>query len=276
MSDCRFSRRTIIAAANVLERLSQAELSRFLLELGPHFLQLVGAETYSVKKRINNIVIALDQQPDRQVDGGGLFGEVLVEKAISLIVPQRSDSPWMINTPRPDAALLTRNLERDGYVISDGELRRSLPPELGLPKAEDEVARLLDVHEFETPRGHLEQAVDAHARGDWAAANSQLRAFIEGLLDEIALRIDPESKKIKPGQHRRAHLANVTPPFLDPLLGEWAHNGVGFINGLMARLHPQGAHPGLSNEVDSTFRLHIVLISARLLLVRFDGRMHAR
>ncbi|TIT17485.1 MAG: hypothetical protein E5W70_32070 [Mesorhizobium sp.] len=50
-----------------------------------------------------------------------------------------------------------------------------------------------------------------------------------------------------------------------------ANEGKNFINGLMKRLHPQGAHPGLSDEDDSTFRLHIVLLSARLLLTRYDA-----
>jgi len=34
------------------------------------------------------------------------------------------------------------------------------------------------------------------------------------------------------------------------------------------RLHPQGAHPGLSAEEDSTFRLHLVLLVGRQLLRR--------
>jgi integrase len=46
--------------------------------------------------------------------------------------------------------------------------------------------------------------------------------------------------------------------------------GGGFVNGLAKRLHPQGSHPGLSDQEDSTFRLHTVLLTARLLLERFD------
>jgi len=36
------------------------------------------------------------------------------------------------------------------------------------------------------------------------------------------------------------------------------------------RLHPQGAHPGLSDEEDSTFRLHMVLLLCWLFLRRLD------
>jgi hypothetical protein len=52
-------------------------------------------------------------------------------------------------------------------------------------------------------------------------------------------------------------------------LNEWDDDGKGFINGLVKRLHPQGPHPGLSDEDDSTFRLHVVLLTATLLLRRF-------
>ncbi len=36
---------------------------------------------------------------------------------------------------------------------------------------------------------------------------------------------------------------------------------------------PQGAHPGLSDEEDSTFRLHLVLLTGRTLLKRLEARL---
>jgi hypothetical protein len=77
-------------------------------------------------------------------------------------------------------------------------------------------------------------------------------------------------------QARRQCLANIVPAFLDRDLNEWRDNGGGFVNGLMARLHPQGSHPGLSDDDDSTFRLHMVLLTARLMLTRFDNRVAPR
>lgn len=272
MTRYQFSRRTIIAAVTVLERMTQAELSRFLLELGPDFPQLAGGETISAKKRLNNIISIVDHQQDRRLDDGSMLRDALVEKAVSLLQISESLPAWAARTPRPDEASFVRCLEVDGFTISDGALRRILPTEAELPQAESEIMRLLDVHGFPTPKGHLKQALDAHSRGEWAAANSQLRTFLEGLLDEMAERLDPAARAAGSGHARRAHLANVTPPFLDRALNEWADNGVGFINGLMARLHPQGSHPGLSDEADSTFRVHVVLVTARLLLVRFGAR----
>ena len=43
-----------------------------------------------------------------------------------------------------------------------------------------------------TPLGHLDQAVEAHTRGDWAACNSQLRTFLESLFDDIARNVRPQ------------------------------------------------------------------------------------
>lgn len=270
MADDQFSRRTVIAAAEVLERMTQAELSRFLLELGPDFPMLAGNE--SVKKRVNNIISIVDQQPNRRVDGGSMLKDVLVKRAALLLQSRPRLPAWMAYTPQPDEASFMRCLEVDGFTITDGTLRRILPAEAELPQAESEIMRLLDAQGFSTPRGHLKQALDAHGRGDWAAANSQLRTFLEGLLDEIAEKIDPAATGIASGHSRRAHLANVKPPFLERTLNEWSDNGIGFINGLMARLHPQGSHPGLSDEADSTFRLHVVLVTARLLLDRLQAR----
>ena len=141
--------------------------------------------------------------------------------------------------------------------------------ELGIAAAEDEVTRLLKVGPFPTSRGHLDQALDAHGRGDWAAANSQIRSFYESLFDEIAIAIDPTMAGPGKGEARRARLA--TEGFLQTELNEWSNDGKNFVNGLMKRLHPHGSHPGLSDEADSTFRLHIVLLTARWFLARYEA-----
>jgi hypothetical protein len=38
----------------------------------------------------------------------------------------------------------------------------------------------------------------------------------------------------------------------------------------MRRLNPEGSHPGLSDDEDCSFRLNIVLLTASLLLRRYD------
>jgi len=263
----RFARRTILAAIAVLERLTQAQFTRFLYELGPDFPRWVGGESVSLAKRLNTFIGIYDQAPDRIVDGETI-ADIIVTKAISML-PLEQEAPWAKSrAPRADELTLRQHLAADGFVASAGQLRRALPSNLQLPATQDEISRLLEKHKLSIPRGHLDQALDAHARGNWAAANSQIRSFIDGLLDEIAERIDPAVATLPSGQQRRIRLA--TTGFLSRELNEWDDSGLGYVNGLIKRLHPHGSHPGLSDSDDSTFRLHTVLLAAKLFLVRFD------
>jgi hypothetical protein len=164
-------------------------------------------------------------------------------------------------------ASIRRGLERDGFTIDDGTLRPMLPGAIDLPAADSEVHVLLDLYGFIISRGHLDQGIAAHARGEWAEANAQFRVFVESLFEAIAARL--ASGAVAPtGGQSRIWLANRAPSFFLANLNEWTGNGLGFIEGFIRRLHPEGAHPGLSDEEDSTFRLHLVLLVGRLLLRR--------
>ena len=132
---------------------------------------------------------------------------------------------------------------------------------------------LLNNLAFDVPLGHLDQGIAAHARGDWAAANAQFRPFIESLFDELAERLARGGALPQTGNDRRQWLAQVRPPFFIGDLNEWTGQGTGFLEAFYRRLHPQGAHPGLSDEEDSTFRLYLVLLVARLLLRRLRERL---
>jgi hypothetical protein len=267
MSEFRFSRRSVIAAIEVLERMEQVELTRYLLKLGPDFANLVRSEKVSVSQCLNNLIRLTDQSPGLETDDGLPFRDALVEKAATMI-----PHLWP-ELPNPDWETFQRALEVDGFVITDGALRRTLPADIGLPTAESETTRLLQKHSFTTAKGHLDQALDAHGRGDWAAANGQIRTYFDALSDDIAQKLDAAAASLGSGQPRRAKLAALG--FLTRHLNEWDDDGRGFINGLVRRLHPQGAHPGLSDEEDSTFRLHIVLLTGRLLLTRLDAQVRA-
>ena len=75
------------------------------------------------------------------------------------------------------------------------------------------------------------------------------------------------------GEARREALAKLQQPFLIVDLNEWGNQGKNLVNGVFKRLHPQGAHPGLSDDEDSTFRLHMVILLGRLFLRRLDARL---
>jgi hypothetical protein len=148
-----------------------------------------------------------------------------------------------------------------------------LPIEADIPEREDELNQLLDTYGFSIPKGHLEQAISAHARGDWASANSQLRTFIESLFDCIAETLSPGiSQTHTTSEARRATLASPQQHFFMSELNEWLNNGGGFVQGFWRRLHSQGAHPGLSDRIDSTFRLHLVILVGHHFLKRLSER----
>ena len=266
----QFSRRTVIAAVDVIESVSsQAKLSSFLIELGQDvYSQVRDERAASATKRMNDLKKFVDANPTCQVTGG-VLETVIVEKAASFLPSEESEYAWRQPiAPTPAMEKFKRALEQDGFSVRDGKLLRTLPAKMELPQAEDEIFRLLEKHGFRLAKGHLDQAFANHADGNWAAANSQIRSFLDGLLDEIAARIDLSAATLASGQPRRTRLAAAG--FLSRELNEWDDNGLGFVNGLVKRLHPHGAHPGLSDQDDSTFRLHIVLLTARLFLGRFD------
>jgi hypothetical protein len=217
-----------------------------------------------IRDRCRRIFLFLRDNSEVEFDGR-LIRDLVVETAVRYL---------RRNHRRAGATEFINSLSRDGYIISEeGELRRALPAVADLPAADDEVHALLRQYNLAIPLGHLDQAIEAHTRSDWAAANGQLRTFSESLFDEIALLLDPvNAPGVPSGQNRRQLLANLNPPFLIDALGEWSNDGKNFVNGLFKRLHPQGNHPGLSDEEDSTFRLSAVLVVARLFLRRLAAR----
>ena len=257
-----FSRKTLLEACHTFRRLSHAEMDTLMLRLELDPLMSKGGNKES---RANDIFQYLVKKPAAQIDGRPL-ARLVVESAVKIALSP--DYPLRQGTF--DA--LFRALERDGFVVRDGQLRPALPGNLDLPAADDEVHLLLKRYGLNTSLGHLDQAINAHAQGNWAAANGQLRTFYESLFDEIALLVDPQNgSAAKPGATRRQLLANLTPPFISRELNEWSDDGKNFVNGTFKRMHPQGSHPGLSDEEDCTFRLHLVLLVARLFLRRLDS-----
>ena len=133
---------------------------------------------------------------------------------------------------------------------------------------------LLDQFGFEKTNGHYIQAVSAHTRGDWAAANGQLRTCLESLFDTIAEKLSSDPAELPATtDNKLTRLAQMIPPFLLQSLNEWEPTGKGFVQGFRKLLHPEGAHPGLSNEEDSTLHLHLVIIVASYYLRRLQTRL---
>lgn len=267
MRQAPFTRPTIVAAAQMLERHTQASFDTMVLRLALED-QIPEGVGLSVAKKCGLVARAVIARPDLVVhtlDGSVTLTEALVREAVALVRPRFT---W------PEQTALLRGLARDGYVLEEDEntkairMRAALPDEIALPETDDEVRGLLRQLGFQVPAGHLDQAIEAHTRGEWAAANAQLRTFFESLLEAIAFAVDHAAASLcANSENRRAMLASKG--FLAVDRNEWTQDGKNFINGLFKMLHTDGSHPGLSDEDHSTFRLHLVLVSARTFLRRF-------
>ena len=263
-----FSRNTIIEAIWLLEFFTHAELDRLLFKY--RLERIVHQELGSKTAKLNAVIKYLIDNPDEKGPSGANITFEIIEDELSSI-PSNVYSP-LVNKHRPR---LLNSLKRDGYIVTyKGKLKTLLPESIKLVEKENELNSLLDKFRFKTTRGHMDQAISAHAMGNWASANAQLRSFMESLFDSIADKLVGNKTTLPPSGHqRRELLAKLNPPFLLPALNEWEISDKGgFLQGLLRRLHPQGSHPGLSDEEDSTFRLHLVILTASYYLRRFDSR----
>ena len=258
-----FSRLTLVYATEFLEYHSQAAFNQMVVRL--ELEQEIPANTgVSVQKKCATLARIVTSHPDTPLDtleGCASLGEAVVREAVAIVRPE---SHW------ESQARFMQALAKDGYSLTwnaDGRavLTPALPIELGA-ETDDEVHQLLTAHGFETSRGHLDQALNAHVRGDWAAANAQLRTFMEGLLDDIAGTWRPTEATGLTSENRRALLGRTG--FFSTERKEWTGDGKNYINGLFKMLHTEGSHAGLSDVEHSTFRLHLVLVTARTVLRR--------
>lgn len=249
-----FSRKTILEIIKALNFRTYDEVDRFSLELG---IDNVISGNY-LKEKETSIAKHLIANPEVL----GPNGSVLVIEIIEYIANNHRSSESLIER-YPD---LSNSLDRDGYELTDIGVRRKLPAELPLVEQEDQLITHLDKLGFGTAKGHYEQAIAAHARGEWAATNAQLRSFVEEFFNKA-------QSIVCPGQHatsidRRIALAKAG--FFIREYNEFLFNGTGFVEGFWKRLHPEGSHPGLSEQSDSTFRLHLVILVVHYFIERLE------
>jgi len=203
----------------------------------------------------------LVKNPQARAPNGTLLGQAIIEQLI-MIHCQDSDPEELF----PE---LVNSLDRDGFKLDKHGLRTKLPTELPLVEKENELSSILDRYGFSVAIGHYEQAVAAHTRGDWAAANSQLRSFVEEFFNRAAELLVPGS--YTSSHQRQQALADAG--FFQSALNEWLIGGKGFVQGFWKRLHPQGSHPGLSEKDDSTFRLHCVIVVIHYFAKRLESTL---
>ena len=118
---------------------------------------------------------------------------------------------------------------------------------------EDELSR----RGWTNAAGHYRQAIESFARGNWAAANSQLRSFFEDLIREGAgLASSTTLRVVQQGANQLHQDGRLLPDEREFILKLWK------------MLHPRGSHPGLSDKDESRFRLLTLTGYVRFLLSR--------
>lgn len=147
-------------------------------------------------------------------------------------------------------------------------------PGLDFCEAESEAILLLERFGFTQSIGHLRQAIANFSSGAWASSNGALRTFFGSYLQQMALSLG-FSGRLDTAAEVRRFLGHYSPPISAEAYYEWhSHtNKPQFFQGLWSRMHPHGSHQGPSEEHGCTFRLHIGLITARLLLRRYPCRI---
>jgi len=280
-----FNNMTVVAACTILGSFhSHDDLKLLEAEWG-----ISGCCTNSSKSaRAADLAnLALSHEKEVFMESGRVpLSRAIIERAIHAPEKIKVDSNWkkLIAGLRFDGfEIIERRIAKppnqpweNETITTQPVLRKIYPedvPSLDFREAESEVEDLLKKYSFSKSEGHLNQAIDNFSRGHWASANAQFRTFFESYLTEIAAWLGNTGENS--AVDVRNFLGKLNPPFLLSDYNEWNENGQKpqFFQGLMSRMHPQGSHPGLSEEDDCTFRLHITLITARLILRRLDSRM---
>ena len=279
-----FNNMTVVAAAQVLGTFqSHSDLSLIELEWG-----IQGRCSQSSKSaHIRDIAhIAISERPPVYTPQGQInMDRALIEMALTAPLIRREGADWVkllaglrldgFEVCKEEYGTRTEDIFGNSRVATRLMLRRMLPddvPSMDVRAVQSELETLMAKHGLTIATGHLTQCITAFSRGDWAASNGQLRSCFEAVIHGVTERLDHDPQA-NMAQYLKV-LGEANPAFLYPEYNEWhlQDQKPQFIKGLWARLHPEGSHPGLSEEDDCTFRLQIVTITLRLLLRRLDAR----
>lgn len=271
------SRETLVQLIEAIKRRTDTHASLEKLLIRYRLEEVAPKSLGGIEKRTGALLRLLVANPTAIGPRGANLAIELLEDVLSEVHEGVIKGYWGRSIEEVLPGLINA-LRQDGYEVQEGQLVHSLPDELELPEAKSELQALLTQFGFSIPEGHLDQAIAAHTRSEWASSNANLRTYFEGLLEDIAKRLWPTEAASKPNSNARRELlaqgAGGAPPFFVAELNEWTVGGKGgFIRGLWERLHPKGSHPGLSDEEDSTFRMHLVLLTTRHLLRRLNKRV---
>lgn len=251
-----FSRITIIKLVNALNLQTHADVETFTLEFAMEN-EITGSY---MKEKKASIMRYLIENPSAMAPNGTPLIQAIIEYLLSHYHGNKE--------PFEQFPELVNSLEHDGYILDQKGLRRKLPDEIPITIKENELLEALTEFGFDVAKGHYEQAIAAHTRADWAAANAQLRSFVEELFNRI-------TESIVPGNYSSSYegwVALYKAGFFKAELNEWTDDGKGFLQGFWKRLHPQGSHPGLSEQDDCTYRVYLVIVTMHYIAKRYKAQ----
>lgn len=187
------SRKTILTLVDALHFQTHDQVERFCVEF--EIEHIVANLPYISKKEtaISKYIIANEEAK-------GPMGSILVVEVIEYLLKNS-------NRYGERFSEFEHHLNKDGYLLTENSVRASLPTQIPLVENEDRLVEILKKRGFDTALGHYEQAVAAHGRGEWAAANAQLRSFVEEFFNKIHALINAGSATQT--QAKKAELANI-------------------------------------------------------------------
>ncbi|MGV6975507.1 hypothetical protein ACWA19_08505 [Bacillus toyonensis] len=259
-----FSRATIVDIMKLLDDMNtHGTLDTFALRYGLDEIAIGSSK----EKRVLAIARYLISNPQMP----GLLSDNLTYEIVEHVINTSTSNEYHFNSDNNEFVRypeLRRLLLKDGFVIENGKLIRIFETDIDFSNNETLLGNLLNKHNFNIAKGHYDQANNAFNRGDWAACNSQLRSYVEELLNKLAE--DITGNKPTSSHQAKITLSQLNPPIFYKALNEWLDDGTGYFETFWKRLHPHGSHPGLSDEDDSIFRLNLVQISTLEVLRRYD------
>ena len=178
MEPC-FQKKTILEIIKALNFRTYDEVERFGIEFD---IEDVISGRY-LKEKETSIAKYLISNPEALGPNGSTLAMEVIEYTIKNYNGFESFSE---NYPE-----VAHSLDRDGFELTNEGLRRKLPEILPIVEQENQLISLLEKHGFDIAKGHYEQAVAAHARGEWVAANVQLRTFVEEFFNKTQSIICP-------------------------------------------------------------------------------------
>jgi len=279
------SNKTLLELVKVADKMTHADMNRVVSFFG--FPKLIPAQNNTVKAKGNEILNDLrfntkrvgPYSSDIQIDFLQYIVDDFFERRSDYETGTTEYNSWGPSINFKNAFVVNHKelancLKRDGYTIEEKTIKKLLPEEITEAKIESELMASLDKYGFSVSKGHLTQGISNHSQSNWASANSQFRTFTESLLTEINNFLLPGNPATTAAQAIKKLAETVNPPFLSKDLNEYPSDkdSDSFVYGLWTRLHPDGSHPGLSDEDDCSFRYHISIVFANYVLRRLADR----